>query len=157
MSARWLIWWRARTRREQRLLLVMFALVAVTILWLGIYRPLTDGLSSARERYAHALVGEAQARAEADAARAIERLPVLTGAVANVVRQSADQAGFTGATVTPQGDRRATLTIPSVRPPAFFAWIAGLEARGIFVERLSAKANSDATLAIGATLAGRAR
>lgn len=157
MSARWQMWWRARTRREQRLMLVMFALLAITIIWAGIYRPLTDGLSSSRERYAHALVASSRTRAEADAARAIARLPAPAGAVAGIVSQAADQAGFTGATVSPQGDRRAALAIPSVRPPVFFAWIAGLEARGIFVERLSAKANSDATLAVDATLAGRAR
>jgi general secretion pathway protein M len=153
MRAQFLDWWRARSRREQRLLLVMFALLAVTILWLGIYRPMQDALSSARARHQQAVVQLAEVRAGAEMLR---RGPTvaLPGPLAAIVTQSATDAGFSNAIVTPQGDRRVTVSIPSARPAPAFAWIASLEARGIVVEQFSARANGDPTLAIDATLTG---
>jgi general secretion pathway protein M len=153
MKAPFLDWWRVRSVREQRLLLVMFALLAVTILWLGIYRPMLDALSGARERHQQAAIRLAEIRA---GAAALKQGPAvaLPGPLASVVTQSAADAGFANAVVTPQGDRRVRVSIPSARPAPVFAWIASLEARGIVVEQLSARANADPTLAVDATLAG---
>jgi general secretion pathway protein M len=155
MKAQFLDWWRGRSVREQRLLLAMFALIAVTILWLGIYRPMQGVLSNARERHQEAVVRLGEIRAGATAVGGI-RASGLPGPLLAVVSQSASEAGFANAAIAPQGDRRVAVSIPSARPAAFFAWIAALEARGIVVERLSARANSDPTLAIDATLAGGA-
>lgn len=155
MKAQFLDWWRGRSVREQRLLLAMFALLAVTILWLGIYRPMQDALSNARERQQQAVIrlGEIRAGVAAVRGRPAAGLP---GPLLAVVSQSATEAGFANAAVTPQGDRRVAVSIPSARPAPFFAWIASLEARGIVVERLSARANSDPTLAVETTLGGGA-
>ena len=152
MKAQFLAWWRARTLREQRLLLVMLALLAVTILWLGIYRPVQDALSAARERYQEAVVRLGEVRAQAAALRRTRGL-AASGPLAPLVMQAAADAGFANAAVTPQGDRRAAVSIPSARPAPFLSWIAALEARGIVVERLSARANSDPTLSVDLTLA----
>ena len=154
MKAQFLDWWRGRSLREQRLLLVMGALLAVTILWLGIYRPVQNGLSAARERHQEAVIRLGEVRAGADALRTTRRAAALPGPLATVVTQSASEAGFGAATVAPQGDNRVTVSIPSARPAPAFAWIAALETRGIIVERLSARANSDPTLALDLTLAG---
>lgn len=155
MKAEFLDWWRGRSVREQRLLLVMFALLAVTVLWLGIYRPMEAALSNARERHQQAVIRLGEVRA---AAAALKSGPAvgLPGPLVSVVTQAATDAGFANAVVTPQGDRRVSVSIPSARPAPFFAWIASLEARGIVVERLSARANSDPTLAVDASLAGGA-
>ena len=155
MKAQFLDWWRGRSVREQRLLLAMFALLAVTILWLGIYRPMQDALSNAREQHQEAVVRLGEIRAGATAVRGIKATG-LPGPLLAVVSQSASEAGFANAAIAPQGDRRVTVSIPSARPGPFFAWVAALEARGIVVERLSARANSDPTLAIDATLTGGA-
>jgi general secretion pathway protein M len=152
MKAQLLDWWRQRSVREQRLLLVMVALLAVTILWLGIYRPIQDARSGARERHQQAVVRLAEMRAEAAALR--PGPAALSGPLASVVTQSATDAGFANAAVTPRGDGRVAVSIPSARPAPFFAWIASLEARGIVVEQLSARANADPTLAVAATLTG---
>ena len=56
-------WFAGRSLRERRLILVMVALLAVTIVWGLVIRPVRDGLSSTRERYADAVV-----RAPADEA-----------------------------------------------------------------------------------------
>lgn len=151
-------WWRGRSLREQRLLLVMLALVAVTFLWLGLYRPIQDARAAARARHAEAVIalGEAEAQAAALKALAARPAPPLAGPLAGIVTAAAQEAGFAAATVAPQGERRASVSIPSARPAALLAWIAGLEARGIVVETLSARANSDPTLAVDLVLSAAA-
>ena len=158
MKAQFLAWWRERSLREQRMLLVMFAAVAVTFLWLGVYRPIGNALSRARERHQEAVVRLGEVRAQADALRELQKtgLPALPAPVAAVITQSANEAGFANATIAPQGDRRATVSIPSARPAAIMAWVAAQEGRGIVVERFAARANNDQTLAVDLTLAGGA-
>lgn len=152
MKAQALAWWRERSVREQRLLLVMLALLAVTILWLGIYRPLQLGLSSARERHQEAVIRLGEVRAQTEALRG-SRAAGPSGALADLVTRSAAEAGFANATVAPQGDRRLSVSIPSARPGPVLSWIAGLEAQGVIVERLQARANSDPTLTVDLVLA----
>lgn len=153
MKARFLGWWRERSLREQRLLLVMAALLAVTILWIGLYMPLRDGLSETRERHQQAVVRLGEVRAQAAALRAVGRAAGQPGALAAIVTQAAGDAGFADATVAPQGDRRVSVSIPSARSASALAFFAGLEHSGLVVERFSARANSDPTLAIDATIA----
>ena len=155
MTAQFIAWWRERSLREQRMLLVMFALLAVTILWVGIYRPVQAALSAARERHQQAVVALGEARAQADALGQFGKAgpAIAAGALAPAVAQAANEAGFANATVAPQGDRRVSISIPSARPAPVLQWVASLEARGIVVERLTARANSDPTLTVDATLA----
>lgn len=152
-------WSAIRTLREQRLLLVMFGLLGVVIVWLGVIRPVGDGLSDARERHGHAVTELAQITARAEALRAIDsgETLVLAAPLATVIEQSAGAAGFTPSSIAPQDSGRVAVAIGSVRPIAFFAWIGGLERQGIIVERLSARANSDPTLSVDVTLRARGR
>lgn len=147
-------WWRGRSLREQRLLLVMVALLAVTILWLGIYRPVQDWRAAARERHADAVIARAAVQAQAAALKRLgaRRPPANAGPLAPIVTAAAQEAGFAAATVAPQGDRRASIAIPAARPAALLGWLADLEARGIVVEQMSARANSDPTLRVDAVL-----
>lgn len=153
MTARFMTWWRERSVREQRLLLVMAALLAVTILWLGIYRPIQAGLSNSRERHQEAVVRLGEVRAQAAALRGAGSVR-LPAPLAAFVTQSAAGAGFANATVAPQGDRRVSLSISSARPGPVLAWLASLEERGVVIERMVARANADPTLTIDATLSG---
>ena len=57
MSARLKAQWLARTPRERWLLGVMFALLALVLVWFLILRPLGDMLSAARERHGLAVAG----------------------------------------------------------------------------------------------------
>jgi general secretion pathway protein M len=156
MKAQLLLWWRDRNLREQRMLLVMFALLAVTILWLGIYRPVQDALSDAHARHQEAVIRLGDVQAQANALKAVQKsgLPTQLAPLLPIVTESATDAGFANATIAPQGERRVSVSIPSARPAPVLAWLAALEAQGIVVERLSARANADPTLAIDVTLAG---
>ena len=146
-----LSWWRERSPREQRLLLVMSALMALVLAWLAVIRPLSDALDSARERHGAAVVALAEARVRAEAAGSAEaqrisvRLPVDA-----LVSRTATEAGFANARIASQGPAAARIAIEAARPQAVFAWVAQLERQGLAVTSLRARANQDRTIAVEA-------
>ena len=158
MTAAFKLWWAGLSLREQRMLLVMFALLAICILWLGIIRPVDNALSDARERHGRAVIQNAQVAAKVEAVRDLRRAvpPPLEADVATIVSQSASEVGFVLGKIESQGREKASLSIASARPTAFFGWLQDLERRGIFPETLRTRANSDRTLNIEAVLRGRA-
>jgi len=153
-------WWRARSLREQRLLLILFVLFAITLAWLLVVRPLGDSLAAARERHGAAVValGEARAGAAAIARLERERPPALEGAIDQAVAQAASAAGFQLSRIEAQGGDKVGLAIEAARPQALFAWVSEMEnGRGLIVERLTANANSDRSLSVQVTFRARAR
>ena len=160
MKAGFESWWRLRSEREQRLLLVMFVLLALVLAWLLVVRPLADALDSARRRHDEAVTALAEARARAGA---IGAAPVVAAPataplpVDSYLGRTATEAGFTGARIVAQGPARATVAIDAARPQAFFAWVRALEQNGLVVESLRARANGDRTLAIEAAFRARGR
>ncbi len=158
MSGTFNSWWRTRTVREQRLLLAMFAILAIVLIWLLIVRPLGDALSRARERHGAAAQAVAEARAQAALIRQLEqKAPAALGLPLDaLISQSATEAGFPVTRVERDGAAIATFVSASVRPQAFFAWVEQMEsARGLVVERLSATTNSDQTLSVQVTFRAR--
>jgi general secretion pathway protein M len=159
MTERFTLWWRGRSPREQRLLLVMGVLLALVLGWLLVVRPLDGALDAAKQRHGAAVLAAAEARAEADvrrrAAQRPRQAPPLL--IDGLISQTATEAGFTGARIAAQGPGRASVAIDAARPQAFFAWIAGLEQRGLVVQSLRAQANPDRTLSTEAVLRARGR
>lgn len=143
-------WFATRSLREKRLLLVMAALAAITILWAGIVRPVGDGLSSARERHADAVMrlGETQASIESLKSARATRAQPLAGALQDVVRSEADQAGFALESLDAQGPQRVHVTIKSARPGALTTWLARLERIGILVDSATLRDNGDRTVGV---------
>ena len=146
-------WWSERSRREQRLIQVMLVLFAIVLGWLLVVRPLLDGLDAARTRHAAAVVALGEARARA--------LPgtrpgaPAAGPVDALVARTAREAGFTNARIVSQGGERASVAVDAARPQVLFGWVARLEQSGLRVERLTARTNSDRTLAAELTLRKR--
>lgn len=154
MRTRALSWWAGRTMREQRLLLAMFALAAVTLVWFGIVRPLDDALVEARARHSRAITAEAEARGRAEAIAALGRnRPVRLDLPVRVfVPQAAEAAGFTVGRADSFEPDGVSMAITSAKPAAFFTWLSGLQARGLVVEALSATPNPDRTLSVHFTV-----
>jgi general secretion pathway protein M len=131
-------WWQARAPRERTLLTVLGLLVAATLLWLGLWRPVTSGLEAGWVRQ-----GEATDRAAAVNARlAALRLAGERKANAGVplgqrVTQSASEAGFTLDRAAAQGGDSIAITIASARSSALLGWLARLESTGVIVETIS--------------------
>ncbi|WP_343527232.1 type II secretion system protein GspM [Sphingomonas sp.] len=150
------LWFDGRSTREKRLLLVMVGLLAVTIVWGGILRPLGDGLSSARERHADAVIRLGEAQAMADELRQRRRRPTLAGSLADTVRLSAEQAGFALSALTEDGPGRVRAQIASARPGALTPWLARLERGGVLVEQATLTDNGDRTVGVALLLRARA-
>jgi general secretion pathway protein M len=151
-------WWRQRSRREQLLLAVMLALAGITLVWLLVIRPLGDALANSRERHERAVIALAEARSQARIISRLEgqRLPALDGPLLMLVSADAAESGFALTRITPDGDRRVSLSMSSAKPQSFFAWLDRLEkGRGLVVERLSVASNSDRTLSVELTLRTR--
>ena len=150
-------WWAARTLRERRLVLAMLALLLLVLLWLLLVRPVMDARAAVEERLNAAVTDLARARSEAAlrqpaAGPAGEPVPLpLDG----FLMQQAGEQGLTNLQVTAQGPARARIAIGNVRPQALFGWIAQLEARGVVVESLGARANADQTISVEAVLRAR--
>ncbi|WP_238995435.1 type II secretion system protein M [Sphingomonas solaris] len=154
------LWWRLRSPREQRMLLVMAALVGITLAWLLVVRPVDDGLADVRARHARAVLDLAAARGQAERIADLEKRgpPPPEAPLATAIGQRAAAAGFATARIIPDGANRVSVAIDAARAQALFGWIADLERRdGLIVERLTARTNSDATLAAEATLRLRSR
>ena len=151
------LWWRERTLREQRLLLVMSALLALVVGWLLVIRPLSDALDSAQRRHGEAVTALAEARARAAATRRLqgERSASAPLPVDGFVSRTSSEAGFANARIAAQGPARATFALDAVRPQAFFAWVRLMERRGLVVDSLRARVNGDRTLAVEAVFRAR--
>jgi general secretion pathway protein M len=146
-------WWSQRSERERRLLLVMLGLLALVLGWLLVVRPLGDALDAAKERHGAAVVALAEAKARSPSVRPpASALPLP---IDGLVSRSATEAGFANARVTGQGPTRATVAIDAARPQALFGWVARLEAQGVTVASLRARANVDQTLTVEAAFLAR--
>ncbi len=150
------IWFAGRALRERRLILVMLALLAVTIVWGGLILPVRDGLSSARERHADAVVRLGATQAEVDLIRAAGRRVPLTGSLADTLRLRAEAAGFALASVEDRAGGRVHATIAAGRPAALGRWFGSLEANGILVESAAWRDNADGSVAADFVVRARA-
>lgn len=141
-------WFAERSLRERRLILVMLALAAITLMYVLVIMPVREGLSSSRARYTDAVVRLGKAQAALAQVKATQRraAPPLAGALTDAVRTSAEGAGLTLSTLEPDGVDRARAGIASARAGALSAWVAGLETGGVLVDTLTIAANGDGTV-----------
>lgn len=147
MIARWRARWVMMTLRERVLILIMFGLLAVVVLWLGIVRPVNDGLANARAE--HAIAVDRAGRIDAAVLtlrRTAGAAPILEGALDQVVVQSGTEAGFTLDSQNLVGPDRIAIAIGSARPTALFTWLAALETRGIGVETITVQPAANGTI-----------
>lgn len=149
-------WFAGRSLRERRLILVMLGLAVLALVWGGIIRPVRDGLSSTRERYADAVVRLGETEAQVDAIRAAGRRVPLTGSPADALRAQAEAAGFVLASLDEQSAGRIHATIQAARPAALSRWLARLEAGGLLIESATWRDNGDGSVGVDFTVRARA-
>lgn len=148
-------WYSGRSPREQRLLGIMMALLVIVIGWLGVLRPLDTGLAQARADQELAIIRLERVRSDV--------LALKTGGTAAtdsaqaLVSRLADQAGFSPTRLDPGAEGRVLTGLASAKPVALTRWLEALDAQGVFVEQISIRPNSDATLAVDATFRARAK
>lgn len=149
-------WFRGRSLREQRLLLVMFALLALTVVWAAIILPVTDGLSSARTRLdaATVLLGETEQRVKT--VKVLEPQGPATptnDTLDGTVRARADALGIALSSIGTTGDYGVQFSVASVRPGALMGLLSHLEDdEGLIVDHLSLTDNGDKTVSTQVSL-----
>lgn len=134
--------WGERSPREQWMLGVMFALLAVVIVWLGLLRPLDGAQRAARDALREATDRNAAIRAKVKLLKSLPPTSAGGGAALPLdqfVGQSAGEAGLTLERAQVEGNDRLDIAIASVRPVALLSWLAALETQGIRVETMSAR------------------
>ena len=152
------LWFAGRALRERRLILGAGALAVLVLIWLAVLRPLGDALSAARAREADAVVRLADTQTAVDAIRAGQAShAALAGPIADVVRASADEAGFALASLDPAGPGRVRVGIASARGAALIGWLARLERSGVLVDAAQLTDHGDRTLGVDLTLKARGR
>jgi general secretion pathway protein M len=147
-------WWEARTQREQRMLMLMAALLAATGLWLALIQPvLAWREAAAADRF----------QAEADLARVRAGLRLIAPSVAArpvidvegfepLVTRTATAAGLSVTTGMDASGRLAFRTSDATSA-AVFGWLSALERdHGIVVVSLGVVENTDATLQVEGAL-----
>lgn len=150
-------WFGNLSKREQVLVGVMAALLAIVILWLGIARPIESGLVNAVQRQGEALDRNAAVRMKVASLKALPRgAGARPGApIAQLVSQSAGEGGFTLERTQEQGQGRVDIAIASIKPKALFTWLASLESQGVMVETFSAQPSGNAgAVSVQAVLKG---
>lgn len=121
---------------------VMFALLAVVLFWFGLLLPIDSAQRSARASLREAVERHADIAAKA---KLLRSLPKESGALAlstpleQLVGQGAAEAGLTLERAQAQGADRIDIALASVRPVAFFSWLAALEGQGVRVETMTAR------------------
>ncbi len=135
-------YWAERSTRERWLLGVMFALLAIVILWFGVALPLDRAQRDARDRLVEATERNAAVRATVAQLKTLPRASANAGSAVPLdqfVGQSAGEAGLTLERAQAQGNDRMDIAIASVRPIALFSWLSGLEAQGVRVVTMNAR------------------
>jgi general secretion pathway protein M len=153
MTEQLLIWYRARSQREQYMVLGGGVAVLLAFAYFLIV-PLSDALASAKARHADAVIalGETQVRVDAVKAMQADRAAPLDTPLEAMIRARANDAGFALTNVTPQGSDRVAIAIASARPGALIGWIAGLESSGVLIDQLATTDNGDSTVAVQMTV-----
>jgi general secretion pathway protein M len=115
--------------------------------------------AAAQRRHARAVLALAEARSRAAAIDRLRRVgaSAIPGSFQLFAGTLATDAGFTVARIEPQGMRQVNIVITAARAPALFGWASEIERRGLVVDRLSARANSDATVAAEISVRARGR
>lgn len=148
------LWWSGRTLREQRMLMVMAALLLVVVVWLGVVRPVVAWRAAAADRALAAAGTLAEVRASIASmgpGRPSARPPAE--GLEPLIRRTAETAGLEVViAMSPSG--RLGFQLSRVRSGPLFAWLAALETdHRLTVCSLGVIENADATLNVEGTLA----
>lgn len=150
-------WWAERSARERTMLSVMTAFIAAFLIWFAVISPLVSGLEASKTRHMRSVTDLASVQTKSTALRKLKANPPppLGAPVTTFVALSAGEVGFTLSRNDAVGTDRASISIASAKPPALFNWLTSIDARGVIVDQITIRPNSDATVSVEATLKAR--
>jgi general secretion pathway protein M len=150
------IWWRAHSQSERRLMTVLGVIMLLVFLWLGIWRPISNGVENGWARQGIALDRYASVKAKITALKTVHAASAASGgrpSLDQFVGQTAAEAGFTLDRASTQGAGRTSINIASARMSPLLDWISRLEQAGISVQTISiVPGATDGTVTVQALL-----
>lgn len=145
-------WWAGRSLREQRLLLVMGALITAVLLWFAVITPALNWRAGAAERRAGATAD--LALIEAGAARITGGASSMDATRLQAAARRAADSGGVNAVFNPLDDSLG-FSVNGATTAVLFGWLAALHAEhGIEARVLTVSENADATLNAEGLLVG---
>jgi general secretion pathway protein M len=149
--------WTERSARERAMLGVMVMLLMATLTWFAAIVPLRAALAGARERLDRVTSTSGRVAAQVAALQRVAGVAITPPPrpLADAIASSAREAGFTPTRADANGDDRVVIAIAAAKSTALFGWLGALSARGIVVEQIALRPNSDATLSVEAMLVAR--
>jgi len=150
-------WFMGRTKREQRLVLMMLAIALPVLAWLLVVRPLNAAYDAALDDHLAAIDrhGRVLVLAEAAKAEPSRRVEADKADLQLVVTQAAAQAGITLQGANPSGTNAVDVAVTGGRATALGQWLAQFEAQGIAIQQMSMTPQPDGTVNMSARLARR--
>jgi len=150
------IWWRGHSQSERRLMALLGVLILGVFLWLGVWRPIENGMSNGWARQGTALDRYTSVKAKVEALKTTPAAPAASGgrpSLDQFVGQTATEAGFTLDRASAQGAGRLSINIASARIGPLLGWLSRLEASGISVQTISiVPGSTDGTVTVQALL-----
>jgi general secretion pathway protein M len=130
-------WWSKHSVAERALMALLGIAIAIVLLWLVVWRPVTDGLEAGWARQGAALDRYGSVRAKVVALKGLPTAPQRVGLpVEQLVSQSAAEAGFTLDRVGSAG-AGMSISIASARTGPLLSWLSRIEAAGVTVQSIS--------------------
>lgn len=147
------LWFSGRSLREQRMLIVMAALLLAVFAWLAVVRPVLTWRTAAADRAEASAVTLAEVRASVASLGPVRPAPQPPAeGLEPLIRRTAEAAGLEVVTaMSPSGQLGFQLS--RVRSGPLFAWLATLETdHRLTVCSLGVVENADATLNVEGAL-----
>jgi general secretion pathway protein M len=132
-------WWYNHSDGERRFMAVLAVIAGIIFLWLGVWRPVNQGIEAGWTKQGAALDRYASVRAKVEALKERPKA-AQTGQrppLDQLVGQTAAEAGFSLERASQQGQGRLSVNIASARVGPLLQWIASLEQAGISVQTIS--------------------
>jgi general secretion pathway protein M len=144
-------WYGGREPNEQRIIAGLALAVALTVLWLGVWKPVSDWRSTADNRYQNAQAeldwvraneSRARALAESGGGRGTGARPLL-----QIITRSAQAQGIQVNRLQPEGNGAIAVSIQGQPFNELLRWLHSLEENnGVAVLRLAVDADDRAGL-----------
>lgn len=138
-------WYAGREASEQRVIAGLALAVALTVLWLGVWKPVSDWRTTAHNRYQNAQAeldwvraneSRARALAESGGGRAAGARPLL-----QIITRSAQTQGIQVNRLQPEGNGAIAVSIQGQPFNELLRWLHSLEENnGVAVQRLAVDA-----------------
>jgi general secretion pathway protein M len=131
-------WWSNHSVPERAVMAVLGIAIAIILLWLVVWRPVTDGLAAGWARQGAALDRYGSVRAKVATLKGMPLRPQAQRApMEQFVSQSAGEAGFTLDRASAMGEGRMSVSIASAKTGPLLAWLSQIETWGFSVESIS--------------------